>query len=44
MSYKGFNQDMTCRDFQYEEGKDCEANTAKCCDSGFHACEFVECE
>jgi hypothetical protein len=31
---------MTCRDFQYEEGKDYETNTAKCCDSGFHACEY----
>lgn len=21
-SYKGFNKDMTCRDFQYKEGKE----------------------
>lgn len=21
-TYKGFNKDMTCRDFQYEEGKE----------------------
>ena len=30
---------MTCRDFQYEEGKEYETETAKLCESGFHACE-----
>ena len=39
-TYKGFNKDMTCRDFQYEEGKEYEATgEIKCCDNGFHACE-----
>ena len=37
-AYKGFNRDMTCRDFQYEEGKTYKEGTAKLCDSGFHAC------
>ena len=39
-AYKGFNKDMTCRGFQYEEGKEYETETAKCCESGFHACEY----
>ena len=38
-SYKGFNKDMTCRGFQYEEGKEYEEETADVCHSGFHACE-----
>ena len=37
-AYKGFNQDMTCRGFQYEEGKTYETEEAKLCESGFHAC------
>ena len=39
-SYKGFNKDMTCRGFQYEEGKEYEEETADACHSGFHACEY----
>ena len=39
-SYKGFNKDMTCREFQYEEGKEYEEETADACHSGFHACEY----
>ena len=39
-SYKGFNKDMTCRVFQYEEGKEYEEETADACNSGFHACEY----
>ena len=39
-SYKGFNKDMTCRGFQYEEGKKYEEETADACHSGFHACEY----
>ena len=39
-TYKGFNKDMTCRDFHYEEGKEYEATgEIKCCNNGFHACE-----
>ena len=37
--YKGFNQDVTCLGFQYEEGKEYVTDTVKCCESGFHACE-----
>ena len=39
-AFKGFNKDMTCRDFQYEEGKEFHTDKAKCCDEGFHACEY----
>lgn len=39
-SYKGFNPDMTCRGFQYEEGKEYETEAADCCNSGFHACGY----
>jgi hypothetical protein len=38
-AYKGFNKDMTCRGFQYEEGKEYTCETAQLCESGFHACE-----
>lgn len=38
-SYKGFNKDMTCRDFQYKEGESYEDPSAKACERGFHACE-----
>ena len=37
--YKGFNKDMQCRGFQYEEGKTYETDEAVLCKSGFHACE-----
>ena len=39
-AYKGFNKDMTCRDFQYEEGKEYEEERAEACNCGFHACEY----
>ena len=39
-SYKGFNKDMKCRGFQYEEGKDYETERAEACETGFHACEY----
>ena len=38
-AYKGFNEDMKCRDFQFEEGKEYEEKDAKLCSTGFHACE-----
>ena len=38
-AYKGFNQDMTCRDFQYEEGKEYHEDNVELCKNGFHACE-----
>ena len=38
-AYKGFNKNLQCLGFQYEIGKEYEEPTAKCCNSGFHACE-----
>ena len=38
--FKGFKQDMTCRGFQFEEGKTYEESKADLCNSGFHACEY----
>lgn len=39
-AYKGFNKDMTCRGFQYEEGKEYECEgKVKVCENGFHACK-----
>ena len=38
-AYKGFNEDLRCRDFQYEVGKEYEENRAELCECGFHACE-----
>ena len=37
---KGFNKDLTCRGYQYEEGKEFHIERAECCDTGFHACEY----
>ena len=39
-AYKGFNKDMTCKGFQYEEGKEYETDKAEVCETGFHACEY----
>ena len=39
-SYKGFNKDMTCKDKQYEEGKEYSEERAKACSYGMHACEY----
>ena len=39
-SYKGFNKDMTCRGFRYEEGKEYEEDSVDICHKGFHACEY----
>ena len=38
-SFKAFDKDMKCRDFQYEVGKTYEESEAKACSKGFHACE-----
>lgn len=38
-SYKGFNLDMTCRGFQYEEGGHYETDSVRVCKRGYHACE-----
>ena len=38
-AYKAFKGDMTCREFQYEEGKTYEIEgEPKLCEQGFHAC------
>ena len=36
---KGFNADMTCRGYQYEEGKEFQCDHAEVCNEGFHFCE-----
>lgn len=40
IAYKCFDKEMTCRGFQYEEGKTYTMNESevKLCESGFHAC------
>ena len=39
-AFKGFDKDMKCRDFQFEEGKTYHEESAKLCEAGFHACEM----
>jgi hypothetical protein len=39
-AYKGFNKDMTCSGFQFEEGETYHEDKAELCKSGFHACEL----
>ena len=39
-SYKGFNKNMTCKNKQYEVGKDYEEDKAVLCECGMHACEY----
>jgi hypothetical protein len=38
-AYKGFDKDMKCRGYQFEEGKTYEEPEADLCKKGFHACE-----
>lgn len=39
-SYKAFDKNMQCRNFQYEVGKEYEMyGEIKCCNRGFHACK-----
>jgi hypothetical protein len=39
-SYKAFDKNMKCRNFQYEVGKEYEMDgEIKCCNRGFHACK-----
>ena len=37
--YKGFNPDLTCRDFRYEVGKEYDTKKTVGCQTGFHFCE-----
>ena len=39
IAYKGFNENLCCRGFQYEIGKEyVHEGKIECCESGFHAC------
>lgn len=38
IAYKGFDKDMKCRGFQYEEGKTYHMSGAVLCEEGAHAC------
>lgn len=37
--FKGFNKDLKCRGFQFEQGKEYKEEKAECCETGFHFCE-----
>ena len=39
--YKGFDKNLRCRGFQYETEEEYEENIEpKCCNRGFHFCEY----
>ena len=39
IAYKGFDENLCCKGFQYEIGKDYEqSGEIQCCENGFHAC------
>ena len=38
IAYKGFDKNMKCRDFQYEEGETYHMPRAVLCEEGAHAC------
>ena len=39
IAYKGFDENLCCRGFQYEIGKEyVQEGEIECCKSGFHAC------
>lgn len=38
-TYKGFDENLKCRGFQYEIGKEYECGNISICKHGFHACE-----
>ena len=38
--FKGFDKDLKCRGYQYQIGRTEKEDSAKLCDSGFHACEY----
>ena len=44
-AYKAFNSDLTCKDFQYEVGKEYHhKGKLELCESGFHACpKLIDC-
>lgn len=39
IAYKGFDQNLCCRGFQFKVGEEYEQQgEIKCCENGFHAC------